>query len=380
MLDQLIAIIRNTFFESIRQPIALVIVLVAALAILLCNPLSSFTMENDQRMYIDMGLATIFLCGTLLAAFIATNVLTREIENRTALTVISKPVGRPVFIIGKFLGVAGAIAICTLNMSLVFMLVELHEVRQRVLDPYHGPVLVFGIGAGLLAVATAIWANYFYSKVFASTLICVSTPLLLLAYVLSLMFDHDFKVQSMSLQFKPQLWLALIALTMAILVLSAIAIAISTRAGQVLTLVLTLAVFVGGMLSDHFIGRHMTQLEAMWMQRAVAEGSFTEVDVAPKLELTTGRRQESLLKPAKQKVPTVALTSMAQGSELMQYGAMRAVYSVLPNFQVLWLSDALTQEHRIPASYITRALLYGVAYIVIALAAATILFQRREVG
>ena len=380
MLDQLLAITRNTFFESIRQPIALVIVLIAALAILLCNPLSNFTMENDQRMYIDMGLATIFLSGTLLAAFIATNVLTREIENRTALTVISKPVGRPVFIIGKFLGVAGAIGIATLNMSLVFMLVELHQVRQRVLDPYHGPVLVFGMGAGMLAVVAAIWANYFYSKVFASSLICISTPLLLLAYLLSLMFNHDFEVQSMALQFKPQLWLALLALLMAILVLSAIAIAISTRAGQVLTLVLTLAVFVGGMLSDHFIGRHLAALESVWTERAINEGSFTEVEVVPKVELTKGRLQESLRKPTLVKVPTVALTSMSQGSELMQYGSLRAAYSILPNFQVLWLSDALTQEHKIPAAYMMRALFYGLGYIVIALAAATILFQRREVG
>ena len=64
----------------------------------------------------------------------------------------------------------------------------------------------------------------------------------------------------------------------------------------------------------------------------------------------------------------------------MRYATLRAMYSLLPNFQVLWLSDALTQEHRIPASYMTRALLYGAAYIVIALGVATILFQRREVG
>src|SRR6476619_3674644 len=99
MFEQLLAISRNTFFESIRQPIVLVLLIVAALAILLSNPLSSFTMEDDQRMYVDLGLATVFLAGTLLAAFIATGVLTREIENRTVLTVVSKPVGRPLFII-----------------------------------------------------------------------------------------------------------------------------------------------------------------------------------------------------------------------------------------------------------------------------------------
>ena len=77
-------------------------------------------------MLIDIGMATVFVAGGLLAAFVATGVLTREIENKTALTVISKPVGRPLFVLGKFLGVAGAlILLSTLYMSFVFLLVEL---------------------------------------------------------------------------------------------------------------------------------------------------------------------------------------------------------------------------------------------------------------
>ena len=73
----------------------LVVLAAAVLLIVMSNPLSAFTMEDDQRMLVDMGMATVFLGGALLSAFIATSVLTREVENRTALTVISKPVGRP---------------------------------------------------------------------------------------------------------------------------------------------------------------------------------------------------------------------------------------------------------------------------------------------
>jgi ABC-type transport system involved in multi-copper enzyme maturation permease subunit len=88
MLEQLLAIIRNTFFESIRQPVVLVVLLVATLLLIISNPLAAFTMEDDQRMLVDIGLATIFVAGALLAALVATGVLTREIENKTALTVI----------------------------------------------------------------------------------------------------------------------------------------------------------------------------------------------------------------------------------------------------------------------------------------------------
>ena len=91
MFGQTLAIIRNTFFESIRQPILLVMLVVATIGLIFCNLLAGFTMEDDQRMMVDLGLSTVFVCGTILAAFIATNVLNREIENLTALTVISKP-------------------------------------------------------------------------------------------------------------------------------------------------------------------------------------------------------------------------------------------------------------------------------------------------
>ena len=75
MFQQLLAITRNTFFESIRQPIMLVVLVAATVLIVLSNPLSAFTMDDNQRMLVDIGLATVFLAGAVLAAFIATNVL-----------------------------------------------------------------------------------------------------------------------------------------------------------------------------------------------------------------------------------------------------------------------------------------------------------------
>ena len=106
-LEQLLAITKNTFQESMRQPVLFVVAMAATLFIILSNPFATFTLENDQRMFVDIGLSSVFLAGVIGAAFIATNVLTREIDNKTVLTVVSKPVPRPLFIFGKFLGVAG---------------------------------------------------------------------------------------------------------------------------------------------------------------------------------------------------------------------------------------------------------------------------------
>ena len=124
MFTQTYTIAKNAFFESIRQPIVLVLVLAATLLLMLSSPLSAFTMENDQRMLLDIGLATVFMIGMLLSIFVASTVLGQEIRNKTTLTIISKPIGRPQFVIGKFIGAACAISLSTLYVALVFLLVE----------------------------------------------------------------------------------------------------------------------------------------------------------------------------------------------------------------------------------------------------------------
>jgi hypothetical protein len=54
--------------------------------------------------------------------------------------------------------------------------------------------------------------------------------------------------------------------------------------------------------------------------------------------------------------------------------------AALPNFQVFWLSDALTQKKSIPLDYIGYTVPYTLALVTALLSLATALFQRREVG
>ena len=381
MIEQLLAIVRNSFFESIRQPIVLVVLVAAAIFLILSNPLSAFTMDDDQRMFIDVGLATVFLCGALLASFVATNVISREIDNKTALTVISKPVGRPMFVIGKFLGVGSALVMATLFMCFVFLLVERHGVLQTVRDPIHLPVLVFGISAGVIGLAVAIWCNYFYGKVFASTVICITTPILALAYFLSLLFKHDFTRDALSNTFRPDLWMAMMPLIVAILVLTAVAIAASTRLGQVMTLCITLGVFLLGMMSDYLLGRPIRAHEEQWLGRARDNNLIETVEVQRSIELVNpgpGAAPEAPIELVER--ATVPLRSLAEGGEMVSYTLLKAGHAIVPNFQVLWLSDAVTQGHKIPLGYVAQTCLYGGVLIMMMLALATILFQRREVG
>lgn len=379
MFQQIFAIARNTFFESIRQPIMLVILVAAIVMIILSNPLSAFTMDENQRMLIDIGLATVFLAGAVLASFIATNVLGREIENRTALTVISKPVNRPIFVLGKFFGVTTAMIIVALCMTFTFMLVELHTVIETVRDPIHLPVVFFGVGALLLGIGAAVWCNYFYGTVFASSVICFVTPLLFLAYLLSLNFGPDFDSRPFLQNFKDQIWLAVVGIMVAIVVLCAIAVAVSTRLGQLMTLVVTVGLFVLGLLSDWIFGRNIAKIESNWMTLAKNQGLTTQEEVTKTMIWTTGEIEES---SKLVDVPTIPLMDVpgVTGGEITEWTFSWIGYSVMPNFQVLWLSDALTQNLVIPGSYLLETIIYGGLYSIAILGIGIFLFQRREIG
>ncbi|MBG83141.1 MAG: hypothetical protein CMJ40_01190 [Phycisphaerae bacterium] len=377
MFQQILAIIRNTFFESVRQPVVLVVLVGASLLIVLSNPLSAFTMDENQRMLIDIGLATIFMSAALLSGFIATSVLGREISNKTALTVISKPVGRPLFVLGKFVGVALAMMLSTLFLFMIFMLVETHAVLETVQDPIHLPVVIFGSTAFLLGWGVAAWCNYFYNMVFTSSVIFFTTPLLLLAWVLSINFGPDFSSRPMGLGLKPDLWLAIVAMMMAILMMCAIAVAVSTRAGQLMTILVTVGLFLLGLLSDSIFLSRIKDMEALWLAKAKEQGLTLQEEASKTINFISGESGEytEIID-----VPTVPLMDLATTQEKITYWLYVAGYDVLPNFQVMWLTDAITQNHTIPASYVVEAILYGLAYSLSAIAVGVILFQRREVG
>ena len=348
-LEQFFAITKNTFQESIRQPVVFVIAVTATLFIVLSLALATFTLDSDQQMYIDIGLSSVFLAGVIGSAFIATNVLTREIDNKTVLTVVSKPVPRPIFIFGKFVGAAVCLLVLMIYLILVFMVVELHGSMETAATKFHMPVIVFGLCGLVFGMCVGIWCNFFYGWAFGSTTLVTLVPVSALVYILCLVFGREWVSQSIGTEFDSQLWIAAGMLFVAVLILTSIAIAASTRLGQLLTLVVTCGFFMLGLLSDWLFGRPAAQI----MSR------ITENEVDPDVAVT----------PAS-----------LQGIELFEYWGLNLAHKVVPNFQVFWLADAVNQGHPIPMQYVLITVGYGMLLIGAALCIAIMLFQRREVG
>src|SRR5690349_1308911 len=98
-----------TVKEAIRQPAFFVLAFIAV-AWLVCSIfVSYFTFGEDIKMYKDTGLTTISFVGLLLALLTASSSVAEEIEGKTAITLLSKPINRRQFIAGKFLGIELAV-------------------------------------------------------------------------------------------------------------------------------------------------------------------------------------------------------------------------------------------------------------------------------
>src|SRR5262245_7558777 len=129
-MSKLFAISSNAFLQTVRQPIYGILVLATLGAFVLAPPLTGWTLDDDNKLLRDMGLSTLLMQGLFLAAFSATAVVTLEIEQKTVLTTVSKPVSRGIFVVGKALGVFAAVTLAYYLATIAFVMTMRHGVLQ----------------------------------------------------------------------------------------------------------------------------------------------------------------------------------------------------------------------------------------------------------
>jgi len=121
-------IARATTKEAIRQPVFLLLMALGLILLLLNTFLPFFSMGDDVKMLMDCGLATILICSLLLAVWSASTSIADEIEGKTAMTLLSKPINRRQFIIGKYLGILKAVVWLMLPLVITFLLLVYFKV------------------------------------------------------------------------------------------------------------------------------------------------------------------------------------------------------------------------------------------------------------
>ncbi len=118
MNTRILSIAGNTFREAVRDRVLYNLI---AFALLLSGAaifVGQISIEIERLVVINLGLTAVSLFGVVIAIFIGIGLVSKEIEKRTLYTVLSRPVRRWEFIVGKFLGLAGTLAVNTFFMAI----------------------------------------------------------------------------------------------------------------------------------------------------------------------------------------------------------------------------------------------------------------------
>ena len=98
------AIALNTFKEAVRDRILYAILIFALVMLAGSTILVTISVDGEEKIIKDLGLACISIFGLIIATFLGIGLVSKEIEKRTIYTIISKPIHRYQFILGKYLG------------------------------------------------------------------------------------------------------------------------------------------------------------------------------------------------------------------------------------------------------------------------------------
>ena len=99
------AVALAAFREGIRQPMFWLLLGLALLLLIVFPFIPYFTFGEDLVMLKEMGYDTIMLAAPIFGVIAASNSISEEIEGRTAITLMSKPVSRRQFLLGKYVGI-----------------------------------------------------------------------------------------------------------------------------------------------------------------------------------------------------------------------------------------------------------------------------------
>ncbi len=320
-MRQTAAIAINAFMELLRQPVFLLILAASSCFSVFLSMVPYFAFGDDDRLVKESVLASMLLTGLFVSAICASSSLAREIRSGTVLAVLAKPVGRVRFLLAKYLGLAGALAVLT-YANTVSALLAGRMAYTAYGEPDQRALLIY-LGAVALAFLAGGFSNYFLHRPFVSdaTLLTALLTTVAFAAIVQLprpegsMFEDHIGVDW-------RLARAAALILLAFLIFSALALACSTRLDLVATLSICSGVFLLGLVSDHFFGR-MAE-EGVWWAAVL--------------------------------------------------------YAAIPNWQLFWMPGALEPGKSIPWSYVGLVALYALLHLGALLALAAALFQDREPG
>jgi len=165
----------NTFREAVRDRVLYNLIFFALLMMAAAVFVGQISVGIERIVIVNLGLSAISLFGLVMAVFIGVGLVYKEMDKRTLYSLLSKPIRRSEFLLGKFAGLLLTLAVNTALMTLGLAAALFYVSRAFARADFSILVAVYFI---LLELALVTALALLFS--------CFSTPLLSIAFTLSL--------------------------------------------------------------------------------------------------------------------------------------------------------------------------------------------------
>ncbi len=180
MIARVWAMALNTFREAVRDRILYLLLVVGVGAVVFSKFLGEISVGDHLHVIVNTGLTAVSLLGVMISVFVGTGLIYKEIDKRTVYTILSKPVHRGEFILGKYLGLLLTIALCMGLLSLGFLVY--YRMVAGAVDPkasgvwymLHGGRITLPLVTALLFIFVEVCVVTAVAVMFSSA----STPIL----------------------------------------------------------------------------------------------------------------------------------------------------------------------------------------------------------
>jgi ABC-type transport system involved in multi-copper enzyme maturation permease subunit len=176
-VPKVMAVASATAKEAINEPLFLVVLALGAFALIMFVFIPYNTFGEDVKMLKMCALDLIMFLSIIVAAWTASVSISEEIEGRTALTVLSKPIGRIQFILGKFIGVVQAVSLLYLFLGALLLVVVSGKVVYDVRENASPDALWPDCYVEMIGIVPALVLAFLETVVITSISVAISTRL-----------------------------------------------------------------------------------------------------------------------------------------------------------------------------------------------------------
>ena len=180
MIGRLSAITFNTFREAVRDRVLYNLVLFALLLVATAPLFGTISIGVEGLILVNVGLSAISLFGIVIAILIGIGLVSKEIEKKTLYTILSRPVRRWEFIVGKYMGLVMTLTVNALLMTAGFYLAllivthGLNSTQAAYLTAIYFIILEFFIVTAITLLFSS-FSSPIFAAVFSFALVVIGT-------------------------------------------------------------------------------------------------------------------------------------------------------------------------------------------------------------